>query len=471
MNYSRDNLNLSTENVFSVDKKGYVTSSFLVLVSFATTFFPRLLDTLGAPSVVNFVHFIVVPFTCIVVLATSKTKNVRQQQTTTSIIIGLFGLLLANLISAFINQAGAINAILNFMLLAEPFIFLICIAHLPLTAEKFAKLKFWLLKFFWIHLFLVFVQKYILRTDTWEWVGMEGADRIQGVFFISGSGHVVGSSISLTFALYNLICNKKAALWLRYLVVLAALWNIIIADGKQVLLVFIVAVVLLCLVNLNDVVAAFKYVFIGLIICSIFWWCVGNLEAFAAFNTWIRPELYGVDGEATQLKTSAFRIIPIHYESILNWLFGLGPGHSVGRLGGWMLGKYNDLLSPLGSTTHPVSDEVWGAVGSSWLGDQSSMFSPLFGWAGIWGDLGFVGLAAYLYLGFVVWKRVCKNDLSKFLMLTVLIFGCILSQLEEPGYTLSVACIIGIQYQEDLIDRIKKVREVQLRKNYAQNNL
>lgn len=449
---------MNTKNSKSVlsPKNSTIPCSKLILLAFASAFFPRIFDTAGAPSIINFVHFFCVPFACFITLLTSINKNKESVKNTYLIISSLFILLIVIIASAFINEAGIINAILDFMLLAEPFVFLVSIIYLPLSLPKFTKFKKWLLTFFWIHLFLVFIQKYILKTDTWEWVGMEGADRIQGVFFISGAGHVVGCSVSLTFALYYLLEAKKSPLWLRILILIAAIWNIIIADGKQVLFVFIIAMALLLLVRLNDITTALKYLVIGVILGWILWWCVENLEAFAAFNTWIRPEIYGSDGEATLLKTSVFRIIPTHYDSILNWFFGLGPGHTVGRLGGWILPDYAGLLAPLGSTIHPVSKEVWKAVGNSWLGSQSSMFSPLFGWAGIWGDLGLIGLGAYLYLCFIVWKYICKNDLSKFFLLTVLIFGLIFSQLEEPGYMLSVACIIGIQYQERLISRTEE---------------
>lgn len=428
-------------------KSGVISCSKLITFAFATAFFSRLLDSAGAPSAVNFVHFIVVPFVCLVTLLTSINVNKKTLKFTRSLITGLFLLLTVIIASAVVNQAGLINALLEFMLLAEPFVFLVTIVYLPLSPDKFDTLKQRLLSFFGIHLLLVFVQKYILRTDTWEWVGMEGADRIQGAFFVSGAGHVVGCSVSLTFALYYLLKTKNP-LWLRILVFVAAIWNIIIADGKQVLLTFMVAMILLFLVKLNNIVAALKYIISGAILGTVFWWSVQNLEAFAAFNTWIRPEIYGLEGEATLLKTASLRILPTYYESILNWLFGLGPGHTIGRLGGWMLNEYNDLLAPLGSTVHPASKAVWRAVGQSWLGSQSSMFSPLFGWAGIWGDLGILGLAAYLYLAYIVWSYVCKDDLSKFFLLTVLVFGFIFSQMEEPGYMLSVTCIIGIQYQE-----------------------
>lgn len=443
--------------ISNTKKSGFIPNSNLIILAFATAFFSRILDTAGAPAIINFLHFVSIPLACAIALFTSNSRNQASLKTTRSIIRGLFLLLTIIIASAVVNEAGMINALLDFMLLAEPFIFLLSIIYLPLSLAKFIQLKKRFFSFFGIHLLLVFIQKYILRTDTWEWVGMEGADRIQGAFFISGSGHVVGCSVSLTFALYYLIQEKKSPFWVRGLIFIAAMWNIIIADGKQVILTFMLAIILLFLIRLNDIVVASKYIIYGIILGFLFWWCISNLPAFAAFNTWIRPEIYGLDGEATLLKTSVFRIVPTHYDSILNWFFGLGPGHSVGRLGGWMLRKYADLLAPLGSTIHPVTKEIWQTTGESWLGNQSSMFSPLFGWAGIWGDLGLLGLAAYLYLGFVVWKRVCVSDLMKFFILTIFVFGCIFSQLEEPGYMLSVACILGIQYQEYLIIKTQDI--------------
>jgi hypothetical protein len=125
-----------------------------------------------------------------------------------------------------------------------------------------------------------------------------------------------------------------------------------------------------------------------------------------------------------------------------------------------MLGTYWNLLAPLGATVHPVSNAIWRTVVASWLGDQSSLFSPLFGWAGIWGDLGILGLGIYFYMAFIVWRYVCVSDLSKYLMLTVFVFGLILSQLEEPGYTLFVASMIGLGWQDIRIDAQIKAASV-----------
>jgi hypothetical protein len=200
--------------------------------------------------------------------------------------------------------------------------------------------------------------------------------------------------------------------------------------------------------NLKDIRVALQYLVTGLALVCAFIWGLENLEILGAFKTWIRPEIYAPDGEATLLKTSSIRIVLSYIDSPLDWLFGLGPGHTVGRLGGWMLRRYGDLLLPFGATIHPASNDTWLAVDRSWLGYQSSFFSPLFGWAGIWGDLGFLGLGTYLYLWFLVWRQLGQDDFTRFLVLTIFVHGFIFTQLEEPGYMLFVACLIGLRWQE-----------------------
>lgn len=113
-----------------------------------------------------------------------------------------------------------------------------------------------------------------------------------------------------------------------------------------------------------------------------------------------------------------------------------------------MLPKYSGLLTPLGATLHPASEEVWAAIEASWLGGKSSMFSPLFGWAGLWGDLGVVGLVTYFFVLWIVWSKICVDDFSKFLLLTICVTGLIFSQMQEPGFTLYITLLIGIKFQE-----------------------
>ena len=254
----------------------------------------------------------------------------------------------------------------------------------------------------------------------------------------------------MAFALYYLASARNIALWIRILVFFTAFYALVIADAKQVLLVWFVSFFILFLFNLNDLKKTLQYAVLIILSVYFFFWAIQNIEFLHAFNAWLRPELFGPQGEATQLKLVSLEIIPSYYQSFLNWLFGLGPGHSVGRLGGWMLPKYWNIFEPLGATIHPASEAVFSTWRGHWL--DSSFFSPLWGWAGIWGDFGLIGLGAYLYLGWLVWKNLCRDNFSKFILLTVVVNGFIFTLMEEPGFMLFVAFLIGLKWHEIRID-------------------
>jgi hypothetical protein len=458
----------------SKKRKGFISSTNLVFLAFASAFFPRFLENLGAPSPINFLHFMVIPVAFGVVLLKSRSKNRQQLKTTQLLLFALLVLLVAELASALLNNAGVINVFLSFMLLGEPFILLIAIVSIPMPLESFERFQKWFRWSCLFHIGLALTQRYVLRYDLRQIGNLEPADTIQGIFFESGAGHVVGTSVALSFAAYYFVTAKNSPIWIRLGVAFAALMQMLAADAKQVLLSMLVGLGLLMLTKLKNIAEAVKYLVIGAIAIYALLWAMQNLEAFASFNVWVRPDLYGPDGEVTQLKTAAFRVIPTYYESSLNWFFGLGPGHTVGRLGGWMIQDYSSLLTPLGVTTSPASRAVWQAVADSYWGDKSSMFSPLFGWAGIWGDLGLVGLGTYFFLSFLIWQYICPDDLCKFLMMTVFVVGLIFSQMEEPGYMLTIATIIGLRWQEKQFEekqRKQKAHEAFLEKLSLQQSL
>ena len=98
------------------------------------------------------------------------------------------------------------------------------------------------------------------------------------------------------------------------------------------------------------------------------------------------------------------------------------------------------------------------------------MFSPFFGWAGLWGDLGMLGLGTYLYLGWVVWHYLCPDDLSKFLLLSVAGFGLVFTQMEEPGFMLYSAFLIGIRWHERRLAQSKAKCQVSRQLRYHQQH-
>ena len=438
-------------------KQGVLSSSTLLLLAFASAFFPRILEAMGAPSPVNFLHFIVLPAACGVVILNSRSRNRQQLVIVKSIIFGLLVLFAIATASALLNNAGMINVFLGLMILSEPFILLAALLSIPFVPKTLNRFRKWIVGFGALHIALALIQKIGLETGLLKHSVMTVEDNIQGVFYLSSGGHVVGASASLAFGFYYYASAKSAPFWLRASVLLAVMIQILVADAKQVIAVALVAWALLIVSKTTDIRATIQYVIAAVLVGYALYWCIYNVEIFSAYKGWIRPEIYGPNGDATVLKTGPLKIITAHYTSPLNWFLGLGPGHTIGRIGGWMIRDYQSLLSPLGATTNPVSEEVWATWNGNYL--DSSFFSPFWGWAGVWGDLGFLGLASYISLWGTVWVKICKDDMSRFLVLNVIVNGLIFTLMEEPGFVLTSVILVGLQWHELTIqEKAKKQR-------------
>jgi len=332
-------------------RKGYIKNSTLLLLAFATAFFPRVLQAIGVPSVVNFLHFAAVPLASVLTLFTTQTKNRGQISVSKAILFGLLLLLTVIFASALLNSTGVINVVIDFLLLAEPFMLLLAIVSIPMSPASIEQFRTWVFRFGLTNLFLAYIQKYAWHVELLS--GEE--DNIKGVFIAEGAGHVVGGSVAMTFGVYYFITAKTRPMWIRVTQLLAAFYEVVISDTKQVYLAFLIALVLLLFTHLKDIRKALLYIAATAITLGVVYWAAYTV--FPALLTWARPEIYGPDGEATKLKLAAFHIIPSYYNSPLNWLIGLGPGHTIGRLGGWMLDKYWNLLGPLGATIQRIADK------------------------------------------------------------------------------------------------------------------
>jgi hypothetical protein len=435
----------NTAIAFTTQRKTFIKSSTFLLWGFVTAFFPRIFNTLlKFPSAINFLHFLIVPFAGLVAIFNTKTKDKQQIAISQALLIGLVALFTINVASAVLNKAGFINIILEFLLLGEPLIMLLGITSLAMSPKNIERFQKWLVISAFSNLILVYIQRYVLRYDLLR--PISPWDLMQGVFYFTGAGHVVSASVSLTFAFYYFTTVKPRPLWLRIAVVFAALGQIIISDTKQIFLVFLIAAVIFVLLKMTDIVKAIQYILLFIIGGSALYWAAFNLAPNTELKYWTNNLDLVQDG--LELKYSVFSIVHSYYHSTWNWLLGLGPGHTVGRLGGWMVRDYYDLLHPLGVTVHPLNKRIWEVVSANPLGDKSSLWSPLWGWAGIWGDLGFLGLGTYLYISFLAWRYFCVDDFSRYALLSVWVFGAVFSQMEEPGYMLFVMSLIGIRWHE-----------------------
>jgi hypothetical protein len=440
--------------------KGTTRDSTLILIGFATAFFPRLLTYFGGPAPLNFVHFGVIPVVAGIVLFTTKVKNRQQVGITRELMIGLGILLVSTFFSALINDAGILNVFLQFMLDGEAFLLLAAIIVLPLAGESLKRFRNWIWGFCLFNMLLALAQAVLLPIGLYP--GSQGGqlitDNIAGVFASKGgsAGNYVSCTVSLYFALY-FFKFKNFRLWIRIAVLIGAFCQTAVSDSKQIFVALFAGWLLVILTTVKDPIKVLRYIIPFILIVSVFYWALvytdwEPLDPYRNFTTYrASKNLYGPDGEATLLKTAAFRIIPSYYTTPLNFLFGLGPGHTATRLGGWILRDYSSLLLPLGATIHPASDEFWKLIGSpeGWLARESTGYFPMFTWVGIWGDLGFVGLGAYLYLSYIVWRRICVDDFCSFLLLSTAVLGFIITQMEEPGQMLTIACFLGLRWHEE----------------------
>ena len=426
-----------------------ISNTSLIIIAFSVAFYARIITSLTPiPAALNHAHLILVPAASLAVLMTARTVNEKQIRTTWALLGGLFCLMTISLASALLNNAGMVNAVFLFLMLGEPFLLLAAIIALPLSKKNVWRLRQWVIGSSFVNMVAALIQWPLINAGLLWANGFDATDGMAGVFFVSGAGNYVSATVSLYFAFYYFTA-KGAPLWQKLLIFCGAALQFQLADAKQVLLAFFLGWVMLALFNLRDIRKFLIQIVTIALTTALIVWCIHNVEIFSAFKNYADKQgAYGAGGAATQIKLAPFSVIPTYYESVLNWFLGLGPGHTVGRLGGWLLWENWNVLSPLGATVHSVSGELWTMVYDNWIAVESTLFSPFFGWAGIWGDLGLLGIGAYLFLGIVVLKDICVTSFCRFLVLSVAAFGLIFTQMEEPGFMLYCATILGIQWHE-----------------------
>lgn len=398
----------------------------LALLLFAAAFFPRLLTTVGAPKILDFGHFAIAGW--LVCLVLPRSRSVAAQ----TVAMGLALLLGVISASALLNGAGLLNVGLSFLLLAEPFLLLLLLADESMSNAERITLERWILGFVALHVALALGQYVALG---------EFSDDVKGVFLEQGAGHHVAGAVALLGAVCLLVRVETVPRVLRVIAAVLFAFVVVISDSKQVLAAFILSLWALALTKLRDAGRGVIYLVFGVgVVAGLAW---------AAVSVW--PAL-AVWADATRIETglgqklSIFPLLESNYRSGANWVLGLGPGHTVGRLG-HMLPAYFDVLEPLGATISPVTEQALIANESHWVSHPvtgSSVWALTFFWAGLWGDLGILGVAAYLLLWAMVWRRFARDDLSRFIILNVLVLGAVFAWPEEPGYMLFAVFVIGL---------------------------
>ena len=407
-----------------------IDASFLGLVLLAMVFFPRILTAMGAPAALNFAHFaLAAPFASLALPQMREGMAGR-------VVLSLALLFCVICTSALLNQAGATNAALDFLLLSEPFLFLLLLVSAPMSTQQFTRFRAATLMFAAIHVLLGLFQGLSGRTH----------DDVKGVFIGQGAGHHVGGAVALATAGYLLFGHGSAGRTILRLGMALGCWMVVVfSDSKQVVAAFVVAMVGVVALRTRDVRSLAVSLALGAGVLAVLWPLRNEFQV-----TSMLTEEWRIRGGIEQ-KASIAPLLASQCDSPANWILGLGPGHTVGRLGSSLL-EYRPLLEPLGATLSPITREAIRLRESSEFSSTSShtgssVWSPLFFWAGLIGDLGLLGLAVYLCLWVIVWRAICHTALSQLLVLGMFVLGSIFAWLEEPGYMLFNVAIIALEWQ------------------------
>jgi hypothetical protein len=349
---------------------------------------------------------------------------------------GLSLLLGVIIISALINSAGIINIFLEFLLLAEPFLFFLIILNFDNENNQLMKFGKWIIFFGLIHVPLAYFQWFTKWTD--PFLLRRSADSVCGTLFGMYAGsHVMVSVVfvCVLFIFKNSIIKNKL---IRYLIIFSALPLAIMADAKSVPLAFLIAFLIVAITKIRNPIKILKYISIFAILCFL---AYGASVRFYGSNIFFLQTDYVSKGLTE--KFVVFSVFSEYLDSPFSWIFGAGPGHTVGRLG-FLMPNYWNYIGPLGATISPITAAVWES--HHWTAWVTSLFSPMFSWAGVIGDIGIVGTIIYLYLFIWVYKKYCHDDINKICLVALLVFGLIFEWMEEPNLMLYAMAVIATRW-------------------------
>lgn len=415
-----------------------VSLALIVAAALATVLYARVLTVaVGVPGIFNFFHFFGIFL--LVITVSFKYGNDASQRLNYLLCL-FFGVII---VSALLSGAGFVNAMLDFLLMAEPFFILVLVVCTPWSARNIKTFRWILYIFVCTHLAMAYFQYIVF--------GLSG-DPLKGLFLNQGAGHHVGGALALTAGTYFFMDSPLRQMWIKVVFSLACLGIGVFTDSKQMVAIFILTVGLMSPYVVKSVKKLALYG-VALIIGAMVYFLLATF-LLDGLRLWEAGRQSPTDisnwEQGFSQKFSVFPIAVRHYDNGLNWLFGLGPGHSVSRVS-QMIPQYENLLGPLGATTSEASLAISRQKESVWIsasGPGSSVWSNHFTWAGVWGDLGLVGLAIYVLLWMTVWRFICLDVVGKYLVAVTVFLGVTFSWPEEPGFILFLAAVIGLRYQE-----------------------
>lgn len=407
-----------------------LSNRHLVEMALVALFFSRIGVAYGAPSALNFIHF---PLVLLAAATATRAPDRSPNRVASALGMGAGGLLAVALLSALANGTSVVAAILDWLVLCEPFLLIYAVVRDPPPDSSRSRLE---------HLLLAVV---IMQVPfaLWQTLTRGVGDAVQGTFIGQGAGaHVVGAA-SIVAALFVASTNVVRPRHVRIAAALSLATLPLLADAKQVLLLFVVAYAATSLAHSPKYWFASAFgvaALAGVVVVAVRfvpgWQLVTNRWVF-------------VDGLTHKLQV--FTLIRSHFDTWSDWLLGIGPGNTVSRVAVMALPDYggrSSLLPRLGVDPSPVATQLFAIDTESYLarsGVGSSAWSFVFSWAGLFGDLGVLGVAMYAWLGIIVWRATThlshdrRANAAHVTLALLVLLATVYGYLEEPAVTLSAA--------------------------------
>ena len=388
------------------------------------------------PASLNFVHF---PLALGAALL-AATRRTPPRRLALSLGLGLAALLLVSLLSWICNGGEILRPLLTWLLFSEPFLLVFALVSAP--PSPVAARRLWTLA-----LVLALSQVPLAVSQS---LMFSVGDLVRGTFTGEIGGAHTAGSVALIGAL---MCMAR---WMDrppgsrpgtgWHLAAAGLFLVpVLADAKQAIMAFIPALVpLSSLFSWRRPARVLAPLLLPLVL----------LVAGVGLNPQMRQTTdwnlawRGLGGKLHALRV----VVPRMLDTPSGLLLGLGPGNTVSRVALLSRGGHVREDSPvyfLELRLSPVTEELLPRKQTEWLWRKSSPWSPISSWIGLFGDLGLIGFGIYLWMAWRLWRGLPQRhawgvQVAKGCMVMAGLLGLVYSWLEEPGFTLLVATVIGL---------------------------
>jgi len=403
----------------------------------------RTLVAFGAPGLVDFLH---IPMVLFAVAASPRLIRASKVCRRSCLWVGVLFIVS---IASWIDSGGdLVRPFAEWILLAEPLLFgAVLIAALlalpgPIRLVQARRLELAVILIAIAQ--LLFGVVVLLRGEV--------GDHVQGTFIGVGSGAHIAGAVATVGAIgacaRALRAHQNRGKWLLLAVALMLLT--IAADAKQVIIAAIPAFLVLILLS-NIVVggsaqAQRRARYGALMLCVVFFTAL--FVTYAPLRS--SSQNYNVAGSngkflATRLIVGAMSGRPEAF------LVGLGPGDTVGKLAILTVGSGLKGSSPVGFL-HLGQSEITAKVlaldNGNYVVASSSVWTGLSSALGLFGDLGLLGLLAYIMAWWALLRGAGRRPSNERAVVVALstfaaILAVIMIWLEEPNFMLPLIALLA----------------------------